>query len=52
MDKKEKVYLTIQLDKQLRETFKKVVMINDQDVSKVIRKLMREYINQNRQGTL
>jgi metal-responsive CopG/Arc/MetJ family transcriptional regulator len=52
MSENEKVFLTIQIDKQLRETFKKVVKANDEDVSKVIRRLIRKYINENRQGTL
>jgi len=50
--KSEKVLLTIQIDKQLRETFKKVVKANDDDVSKVLRRLIRKYINDNKQGVL
>jgi len=47
-----KVTITFQIEKSLRETFKKVCKANDDDASKVLRRFIKDYINQNKQGTL
>jgi len=51
-NKKEIVTITFRLEKDLRETFKKICKANDDDVSKVLRRFVKQYINENRQGAL
>jgi len=46
--KSEKALLTIAVEKQLREEFKKVCKENDLDASKVLRHFMRQYIERNK----
>ena len=51
--KSDKVMLTLQVDKHLRDTFKKVCEANDSTVSREIRFFMRKYINDsNNNGSL
>jgi len=47
-----KATITFQIEKSLRETFKKACKVNDDDVSKVLRRFIKGYINKNQQGTL
>ena len=44
-----KVNLTIQIEKELRDSFKKVCKSQDTDVSKEIRSFIRQYIKKHRQ---
>jgi hypothetical protein len=48
----EKVFFNIQVQKSLKDTFIKVCEANDTTASQEIRKLMRIYINKNKQGSL
>lgn len=41
--------LTIRIDKSLKETFKKVARANEDDVSKVLRRYIKQYIKENAQ---
>ena len=47
-----KVNLTIQIEKELRDSFKKVCKAKDTDVSKEIRSFMRQYIQKHGQQDL
>lgn len=47
-----KVNLTIQIEKELRDSFKKVCKSQDTDVSKEIRSFIRQYIKKNGQQDL
>jgi len=49
MKEKKEVLLTLRVDKALRDTFKSVVKANDDDVAKVLRRFMRQYIKENSQ---
>jgi antitoxin component of RelBE/YafQ-DinJ toxin-antitoxin module len=44
--------LLIRMDEGLKTTFQNVCKNNDDDASKVIRRFMREYIRENKQGGL
>jgi hypothetical protein len=48
----EKVNLTIQVDKSLRDSFKTMCNSQDTDVSKEIRNFMRQFIKKNGQQDL
>ena len=50
-DKKMSTF-TFLIEKELKETFKKVCKANDDEASKILRRFIRDYINKNRQGTL
>lgn len=47
-----KVNLTIQIEKELRDSFKKVCKSQDTDVSKEIRSFIRQYIKKHGQQDL
>jgi vacuolar-type H+-ATPase subunit C/Vma6 len=47
-NKKEIVTITFRLEKNLRETFKKMCKENDDDASKVLRRFIKEYVNRNK----
>lgn len=44
--------IVVRVESGLKEAFKNVCKNNDDDASKVIRRFMREYIKNNRQGGL
>ncbi|HIP26894.1 MAG TPA: ribbon-helix-helix protein, CopG family [Flavobacteriaceae bacterium] len=41
--------LTIRIEHNLKDTFKKVAKANDDDISKVLRRYIRQYIKENSQ---
>ena len=51
-EKKKTVQMVIRMDEGLRDAFKNICKNNDDDVSKVIRRFMRQYIQENKQGGL
>ena len=50
--KNNKVNFTMRVEKELKDTFVNVCKNNDDDASKVIRRMMRKYIKNNQQGGL
>lgn len=52
MTDSKKTTLLIQLDADLKDSFKSVCKMQDTDVSKEIRAFMRDYVRKNGQGDL
>lgn len=50
--KTDTVIITFQADKHLRKTFDNVCKNNDETMSQVLRRCMKQYINSNQQGGL
>lgn len=50
--KDDTILVNIRMERSLRDTFKNVCKNNDDDMAKVVRRLIREYIKNNQQGGL
>ena len=48
-NKETKVNFTMRVEKSLKDIFVKICKTNDDDASKVIRRMMREYVKENQQ---